>query len=187
MKRLNWNTHLKPIQDVVMSLWLSVLYMVCIICPGLTDCVTFCVHLQIIQYQTVRYDTLPLSPISRNRLSEYMIAFMIRLLGYIFGALVWRIVEQNWIKYCKNYTVPRVVYFYVTLVRVDRLSQSQHICNVEIEVQVKPVRQVRSDCAEKKRNVINNVTTHIVHRHTTWPLSQDVSIYFRMSLTALLL
>lgn len=53
-----------------------------------TDCVTFCVHLQIIQYQTVRYDTLPLSPISRNRLSEYMIAFMIRLLGYIFGALV---------------------------------------------------------------------------------------------------
>lgn len=27
-------------------------------------------HLQIIQYQTVRYDTLPLSPISRNRLSK---------------------------------------------------------------------------------------------------------------------
>lgn len=28
--------------------------------------------LQIIQYQTVRYDTLPLSPISRNRLSKYL-------------------------------------------------------------------------------------------------------------------
>lgn len=31
----------------------------------------FLFYLQIIQYQTVRYDTLPLSPISRNRLSMY--------------------------------------------------------------------------------------------------------------------
>lgn len=38
-----------------------------------------CVHLQIIQYQTVRYDTLPLSHISRNRLSEYTVVFMVFL------------------------------------------------------------------------------------------------------------
>lgn len=33
-------------------------------------CLLFCLP-QIIQYQTVRYDTLPLSPISRNRLSKF--------------------------------------------------------------------------------------------------------------------
>ncbi|KAA8579131.1 hypothetical protein FQN60_007251 [Etheostoma spectabile] len=39
-------------------------------------------HLRtIIQYQTVRYDTLPLSPISRNRLSEYMICCSAKFQG----------------------------------------------------------------------------------------------------------
>lgn len=33
-------------------------------------CPLFCLP-QIIQYQTVRYDTLPLSPVSRNRLSKF--------------------------------------------------------------------------------------------------------------------
>ncbi len=46
-------------------------------CASLTPsrlCLLFCLP-QIIQYQTVRYDTLPLSPISRNRLSKFSYRF----------------------------------------------------------------------------------------------------------------
>lgn len=46
----------------------------CFLYFHIQSCILY-LHFQIIQYQTVRYDTLPLSPISRNRLSEYARVF----------------------------------------------------------------------------------------------------------------
>lgn len=66
---------------------------------SLSPLFVFVLH-QIIQYQTVRYDTLPLSPISRNRLSKYLCLMLIFMFICSLFYPKWRTVfkKSSWLK-----------------------------------------------------------------------------------------